>query len=145
MARDRRRAGRPAPADFAARPDRRGEEAVRHPGRGPEPAPQAGAPPSARLRPRQAAHRGGGPGLLGRDQAPGAPPEAPGPPAPQDPLIKEGRVFAILISIMAKKIAGTLPGHFHKTGPGGLGLRDFARWYRDQELAQWQAPGPPPG
>ena len=40
---------------------------------------------------------------------------------------------------MAKKIAGTLPGHFHKTGPGGLGLRDFARWYRDQELAQWQA------
>lgn len=40
---------------------------------------------------------------------------------------------------MAKKIAGTKPGKFHKSGPGGLGIRDFARWYRDQEQAQWQA------
>ena len=39
---------------------------------------------------------------------------------------------------MAKKIGGTLPGQFHKTGPGGLGIREFARWYRSQELAQWE-------
>jgi D-sedoheptulose 7-phosphate isomerase len=40
---------------------------------------------------------------------------------------------------MAKKIAGTLPGHFHKTGPGGLGIREFALWYRSQEMAQWES------
>jgi len=39
---------------------------------------------------------------------------------------------------MTAKIRGTLPGHFHHAGPGGLGLRDFARWYRGQELAQWE-------
>jgi D-sedoheptulose 7-phosphate isomerase len=40
---------------------------------------------------------------------------------------------------MAKKMMGTSPGQFHQTGPGGLGIRDFAHWYRDQELAQWRA------
>jgi D-sedoheptulose 7-phosphate isomerase len=38
---------------------------------------------------------------------------------------------------MAKKIAGTLPGEFHKAGPGGLTVQEFARWYRGQEVAQW--------
>jgi D-sedoheptulose 7-phosphate isomerase len=40
---------------------------------------------------------------------------------------------------MSKKIIGTLPGQFHKTGPGGLGIREFANWYREQEMAQWEA------
>jgi D-sedoheptulose 7-phosphate isomerase len=40
---------------------------------------------------------------------------------------------------MAKKMTGTLPGQFHKTGPGGLRIREFARWYRNQEVAQWAA------
>ncbi len=39
---------------------------------------------------------------------------------------------------MGKTIAGTSPGKFHQTGPGGLGIREFARWYRSQELAQWE-------
>jgi D-sedoheptulose 7-phosphate isomerase len=40
---------------------------------------------------------------------------------------------------MAKKMTGTRPGQFHRSGPGGLDIRGFARWYRGQELAQWQA------
>ena len=39
---------------------------------------------------------------------------------------------------MATRVKGTLPGRFHATGPGGLGPADFARWYRSQELAQWE-------
>jgi D-sedoheptulose 7-phosphate isomerase len=39
---------------------------------------------------------------------------------------------------MPKKIAGTLPGQFHHVGPGGLGIREFADWYRSQELSQWE-------
>jgi len=38
-----------------------------------------------------------------------------------------------------KKIQGTKPGQVHVTGPGGLDAEGFARWYRDQSLAQWQA------
>ena len=40
---------------------------------------------------------------------------------------------------MPKKIKGTRPGNFLKTGPEGLGFSEFARWYRGRELAQWQA------
>jgi D-sedoheptulose 7-phosphate isomerase len=40
---------------------------------------------------------------------------------------------------MATKVKGTLPGHFHKTGPGRLQFPEFARWYRGQELAQWES------
>lgn len=37
-----------------------------------------------------------------------------------------------------KKMRSTKPGGFHATGPGGLGSRDFAHWYREQTLAQWK-------
>lgn len=40
---------------------------------------------------------------------------------------------------MAKKIIGTRPGQFRQNGPGRLGAREFARWYRDQEVAAWGA------
>ncbi len=33
---------------------------------------------------------------------------------------------------------GTLPGRTHKTGPGGLDARAFARWYRQQSVAVWE-------
>lgn len=36
------------------------------------------------------------------------------------------------------KIRSVLPGEFHQTGPGGLSIQEFARWYRDREVAQWQ-------
>ncbi len=36
------------------------------------------------------------------------------------------------------RIRGTLPGRIHKTGPGGLSPEGFARWYRNQALAQWE-------
>jgi len=36
-----------------------------------------------------------------------------------------------------KKIRGTKPGGTHVTGPGGLGVEDFARWYRERTLEQW--------
>ncbi len=36
-----------------------------------------------------------------------------------------------------KAVKGTLPGRTHATGPGGLSAEAFARWYRDQSLAQW--------
>ena len=36
-----------------------------------------------------------------------------------------------------KKIRGTKPGGTHITGPGGLGVEDFARWYRERTLEQW--------
>jgi D-sedoheptulose 7-phosphate isomerase len=38
-----------------------------------------------------------------------------------------------------KAVAGTKPGATHVTGPGGLDAKDFARWYRDRTLEQWQA------
>lgn len=31
----------------------------------------------------------------------------------------------------------TRPGGYHALGPGGLGVKDFARWYRAQALEQW--------
>jgi D-sedoheptulose 7-phosphate isomerase len=39
---------------------------------------------------------------------------------------------------MSAKIKGSLPGQFHTAGPGGLDIREFARWYRGQETAQWE-------
>lgn len=39
---------------------------------------------------------------------------------------------------MANKIKGTSPGQFRATGPKGLGIREFARWYRGREMAQWE-------
>ncbi len=32
-----------------------------------------------------------------------------------------------------------MPGRFRPAGPGGQDLRSFARWYRSQEVAQWEA------
>ena len=40
---------------------------------------------------------------------------------------------------MANKIKGTSPGQFRATGPKGLGIREFARWYRGREVAQWES------
>lgn len=37
------------------------------------------------------------------------------------------------------KIRSTKPGAHHATGPGRLTAEAFARWYRDQTLAQWEA------
>ncbi len=31
----------------------------------------------------------------------------------------------------------TRPGGYHALGPGGLGVKDFARWYRGQTQEQW--------
>ena len=39
---------------------------------------------------------------------------------------------------MANTIKGTRPGHLYKTGPGRLDIWAFTRWYRGQELAQWE-------
>lgn len=36
------------------------------------------------------------------------------------------------------KIRGTKPGATHVTGPGGLDVRSFARWYRDRTVEQWE-------
>lgn len=36
------------------------------------------------------------------------------------------------------KLRGTKPGATHVTGPGGLGVKDFARWYRARSLEQWE-------
>ena len=32
----------------------------------------------------------------------------------------------------------TRPGGYHALGPGGLGVKDFARWYRQQTVEQWE-------
>ena len=40
---------------------------------------------------------------------------------------------------MIKKIAATLPGQFHKPGPGRQRINEFALRYRSQEIAQWEA------
>src|SRR5262245_45944045 len=41
---------------------------------------------------------------------------------------------------MARKSAvrGTRPGATHATGPGGLDVKAFARWYRERSLEQWR-------
>lgn len=38
-----------------------------------------------------------------------------------------------------KAVRGTAPGATHVTGPGGLNAADFARWYRERTVEQWQA------
>jgi D-sedoheptulose 7-phosphate isomerase len=38
---------------------------------------------------------------------------------------------------MSATVKGTSPGRFPKNGTGGLGLLEFARWYREREIAQW--------
>jgi len=40
---------------------------------------------------------------------------------------------------MAKKIKGVAPGQFRNSGPRGLSIREFARWYRSREMAQWES------
>lgn len=35
-------------------------------------------------------------------------------------------------------VRGTRPGGYHALGPGGLGAKEFARWYRAQVMAQWE-------
>ncbi len=42
------------------------------------------------------------------------------------------------MSANRKSLSGTKPGATHKTGPGGLGPDAFARWYREELLAQWR-------
>ncbi|MDP3541441.1 MAG: SIS domain-containing protein [Elusimicrobiota bacterium] len=37
-----------------------------------------------------------------------------------------------------KPMRSTRPGGYHALGPGGLGIKDFARWYRRQSLEQWE-------
>lgn len=40
---------------------------------------------------------------------------------------------------MAKTtVKSTRPGGYHALGPGGLGAKEFARWYRAQAVAQWE-------
>ncbi len=41
--------------------------------------------------------------------------------------------------IKEKKTPGLAASNMTGTGPGGLSVREFAKWYRDQELRQWQA------
>lgn len=36
-----------------------------------------------------------------------------------------------------KKIRGTKPGATHVTGPGALDIKDFASWYRERTIEQW--------
>lgn len=43
------------------------------------------------------------------------------------------------MSASKKPVAGTRPGATHVVGPGGLSAADFARWYRDRAVEQWQA------
>jgi D-sedoheptulose 7-phosphate isomerase len=40
---------------------------------------------------------------------------------------------------LKKAVKGTKPGATHVTGPGGLSAADFARWYRERTLEQWNA------
>lgn len=37
-----------------------------------------------------------------------------------------------------KTIRGTKPGATHVTGPGGLDVKDFAKWYRARTVEQWE-------
>ncbi len=38
-----------------------------------------------------------------------------------------------------KKVRGTRPGATLVTGPGGRGVKAFARWYRERAIEQWKA------
>jgi D-sedoheptulose 7-phosphate isomerase len=38
-----------------------------------------------------------------------------------------------------RAVRGTKPGATHVTGPGGLDAKDFARWYRERTLEQWES------
>ena len=38
-----------------------------------------------------------------------------------------------------KTVAGTKPGATHVTGPGGLDVKAFARWYRERSVEQWES------
>ena len=38
-----------------------------------------------------------------------------------------------------KTVAGTNPGATHVTGPGGLDVKGFARWYRERSVEQWES------
>src|SRR5687767_11179144 len=40
--------------------------------------------------------------------------------------------------IREKRTPGLSASNMTGTGPGGLAARDFARWYRDHEIAKWQ-------
>jgi D-sedoheptulose 7-phosphate isomerase len=42
-------------------------------------------------------------------------------------------------SIQDKKTPGLAASNMTGTGPGGLSVREFAKWYRDRELEQWAA------
>jgi D-sedoheptulose 7-phosphate isomerase len=39
--------------------------------------------------------------------------------------------------IKEKRTPGLAASNMTGTGPGGLAVRDFARWYRDHEIAKW--------
>lgn len=41
--------------------------------------------------------------------------------------------------IKEKKKPGLAASNMTGTGPGGLSIREFAAWYREEELRQWQA------
>jgi phosphoheptose isomerase len=38
----------------------------------------------------------------------------------------------------AKRMRSTRPGGYHALGPGGLGVKEFASWYRRQSVEQWE-------
>ena len=42
-------------------------------------------------------------------------------------------------TIQDKKTPGLAASNMTGAGPGGLGIRQFAEWYRDREIEQWQA------
>lgn len=42
-------------------------------------------------------------------------------------------------TIQDKATPGLAPTNMTGTGPGGLSVREFAKWYRDRELEQWAA------
>jgi hypothetical protein len=42
-------------------------------------------------------------------------------------------------AIADKATPGLAASNMTGTGPGGLTVREFAQWYRERELEQWQA------
>jgi D-sedoheptulose 7-phosphate isomerase len=40
---------------------------------------------------------------------------------------------------MAKKLKNMRPGQGFRSGPGGLSVEEFARWYRAEEIVAWQS------
>ena len=42
-------------------------------------------------------------------------------------------------TIQDKKTPGLAASNMTGAGPGGLGIRQFAQWYREREIEQWQA------